>query len=124
MLQIANLLTLQVITLLNTFYKHFDSHIDEHDVYKVETINDQYMVASGVPERNGKKRNKELLQSMAYMPQFDVFLFKLSSKFLFRKETCGRNCPACIDLHGDNKEDTVYKWSKNHPENLYWIPFR
>ena len=44
----------KVITLLNTFYKHFDSHIDEHDVYKVETINDQYMVASGIPERNGK----------------------------------------------------------------------
>ena len=59
-----------------------------------------------------------------YNPQFDMFLFKLSSKFLFRKETCGRNCPACIDLPGDNKEDTVYKWSKNHPENLYWIPFR
>ena len=60
-----NIIILQVITLLNTFYKHFDSHIDEHDVYKVETINDQYMVASGVPERNGKKRNEELLQSMA-----------------------------------------------------------
>ena len=45
---------LKVITLLNTFYKHFDAHIDEHDVYKVETINDQYMVASGIPERNGK----------------------------------------------------------------------
>ena len=42
-----------MITLLNTFYKHFDSHIDEHDVYKVETINDQYMVASGIPVRNG-----------------------------------------------------------------------
>ena len=42
-----------MITLLNTFYKHFDSHIDDHDVYKVETINDQYMVASGIPERNG-----------------------------------------------------------------------
>ena len=48
-------LLLQVITLLNTFYKHFDAHIDEHDVYKVETINDQYMVASGIPARNGKK---------------------------------------------------------------------
>ena len=46
---------LQVITLLNTFYKHFDAHIDEHDVYKVETINDQYMVASGLPTPNGKE---------------------------------------------------------------------
>ena len=51
---------MKVITLLNTFYKHFDSHIDEHDVYKVETINDQYMVASGIPERNGKKRQAKM----------------------------------------------------------------
>ena len=43
-----------MITILNIFYNNVDVLIGKFDAYKVETINDQYMVASGVPNRNGK----------------------------------------------------------------------
>ena len=51
---------LELFDLLNVLYKTFDARIDSYDVYKVETINDSYMVASGLPDRNGDRHAAEI----------------------------------------------------------------
>ena len=46
---------MDVIYFLNELYRTMDDRIDNHDVYKVETISDSYLVASGLPIRNGDR---------------------------------------------------------------------
>ncbi|WAR03548.1 GUC2D-like protein [Mya arenaria] len=42
----------EVIDLINTFYGVLDERIANYNVYKVEAINDSYMVASGIPNKD------------------------------------------------------------------------
>ena len=46
---------MEVINFLNDLYSTLDERMKVHDVYKVETISDQYLVASGLPHKNEDK---------------------------------------------------------------------
>ena len=51
--KISSLATpMEIVNLLNQLYSMMDSLLLEYDVYKVATIGDSYMIASGLPRRN------------------------------------------------------------------------
>ncbi|XP_055347088.1 atrial natriuretic peptide receptor 1-like isoform X2 [Paramacrobiotus metropolitanus] len=53
---------LEVGVFLNELYTFIDGYLASFNVYKVETIKDGYVVASGVPIRNGDEHAKEIAQ--------------------------------------------------------------
>ncbi|VDO29351.1 unnamed protein product, partial [Haemonchus placei] len=64
----------QVVNLLNDLYNGFDSIIEEHSVYKVESIGDGYLCVSGLPVRNGSVHIKEIAElSLSFMEFVDEF---------------------------------------------------
>ncbi|CAL8283980.1 unnamed protein product [Merluccius merluccius] len=67
---------MEVVDMLSDIYKGFDSVLDHHDVYKVETIGDAYMVASGLPKRNGNRHAVDIcrmaLDILSFMGTFQL----------------------------------------------------
>uniref|UniRef100_A0A674BU40 Guanylyl cyclase C n=1 Tax=Salmo trutta TaxID=8032 RepID=A0A674BU40_SALTR len=67
---------MEVVDMLNDIYKNFDRILDHHDVYKVETIGDAYMVASGLPRRNGNRHTVDIahmaLDILAFVGTFQL----------------------------------------------------
>uniref|UniRef100_A0A3Q3QH07 Guanylate cyclase n=1 Tax=Monopterus albus TaxID=43700 RepID=A0A3Q3QH07_MONAL len=67
---------MEVVDMLNDIYKGFDSIVDFHDVYKVETIGDAYMVTSGLPKRNGNRHAVDIcrmaLDILAFIGTFQL----------------------------------------------------
>uniref|UniRef100_A0AAY5F274 Guanylate cyclase n=1 Tax=Electrophorus electricus TaxID=8005 RepID=A0AAY5F274_ELEEL len=67
---------MEVVDMLNDMYKNFDSILDNHDVYKVETIGDAYMVVSGLPRRTGNRHAVEIclmaLDILEFMGTFQL----------------------------------------------------
>ncbi|OQV25453.1 Atrial natriuretic peptide receptor 1 [Hypsibius exemplaris] len=51
---------LDVIAFLGQIHTAFDKVVPHFDAYKVETINDSYVVVSGLPIRNGQKHADEI----------------------------------------------------------------
>ncbi|XP_062837061.1 guanylyl cyclase C [Anolis carolinensis] len=67
---------MEVVDMLNDIYKNFDHILDHHDVYKVETIGDAYMVVSGLPRRNGNCHavdiSKMALDILSFVGSFEL----------------------------------------------------
>ncbi|XP_055327366.1 atrial natriuretic peptide receptor 1-like [Paramacrobiotus metropolitanus] len=81
-----------VTELLNAVYSVFDKVLVVFDVYKVETIGEVYMVASGVPVRNGIAHAKEICSLALALQQH----FAASDFAHFLSLRSGINSGSCV----------------------------
>lgn len=51
---------MEVVDFLSDLYLCFDETLEQHDIFKVDTIGDAYIVASGLPQRNESKHVIEI----------------------------------------------------------------
>lgn len=51
---------MEVVDFLSDLYLCFDETLEQHDIFKVDTIGDAYIVASGLPKRNNGKHVVEI----------------------------------------------------------------
>lgn len=64
---------MQIVQMLNELYSTFDDVITAYDVYKVETIGDAYMCASGLPQRNTYHHTEIAKLTISIMKVVDKF---------------------------------------------------
>ncbi|OQV12897.1 Atrial natriuretic peptide receptor 1 [Hypsibius exemplaris] len=70
-----------VISFLNQVYSTLDVLIAKFDVYKVETINDSYVVVSGIPIPNGQKHAAAVaFMSLAFMKAYSESDFRRQTR--------------------------------------------
>ncbi|XP_054723630.1 soluble guanylate cyclase 88E-like, partial [Uloborus diversus] len=55
---------MQVVSMLNAMYSLFDQLTEKHNIYKVETIGDAYMVVSGCPEVEERHADRVCLMAL------------------------------------------------------------
>lgn len=65
-----------IATVITHFFSLFDECIDSYDVYKVESVGDAYMVASGVPVPNGLHHAQEIAL-MALKIRHEIHKYKI-----------------------------------------------
>ncbi|GAB5360609.1 hypothetical protein AAMO2058_000642000 [Amorphochlora amoebiformis] len=56
---------IDVVELLNELYSKFDSHLDEHKVYKIDTIGDAYVVVGGL-NQGGNNEHPDRILNFAF----------------------------------------------------------
>ncbi|XP_055350628.1 atrial natriuretic peptide receptor 1-like [Paramacrobiotus metropolitanus] len=67
----------EAMVFLNEVFSKFDGLLNNHDVYKVETIKESYLVASGVPRRNESRHVYEVCRLAASMVNAYLATFAL-----------------------------------------------
>ncbi|RUS90975.1 hypothetical protein EGW08_001279 [Elysia chlorotica] len=98
-----------ILILLNKIFTAIDGHLENHDVYKVETINDCYMVASGLPIRRGNRHSADIANfalTVTKMIRSGEFRFPGDVKVRLR---IGINTADCIHI-----SNTTYASLKKH----------
>ncbi|XP_067931883.1 atrial natriuretic peptide receptor 1-like [Watersipora subatra] len=92
---------MDVVVFLNKLYSCFDTVIDKHDVYKVETIGDAYMVVSGVPIRNGNKHVTNIADmALDLLEQSKSFVIPNMPNELLRIRIGLHSGPVCAGVVG------------------------
>lgn len=73
-----------LVELLNEIFSHFDTLVEKHDLEKIKTIGDCYMVAAGVPEPHPRHAQAILMLALEMQSYIEASIFGASRPISFR----------------------------------------
>lgn len=108
----------ELIQLLDTLYRAFDSHLDEHNLYKVETIGDAYIVLGGMTSSHAQGHEEDSRKKLDSTGEVALYALDMIDEITNIGLAVGIDFKMRIGIHVGSAVGGIIGWRR--PRYFVW----